>query len=134
MNSKTARELRRISESIPQEMLDRLIVEKEAMSTTKDLLKKAIKDKSVPKEKRDKFKNVLDSGYLNFTEKVSDPEVEKEIEEWVDNQIEIAIRNGRVPDPKTDKELQKYIKKAKRWTKNREKSKSKTSKETSDGK
>lgn len=115
MNSKTIKELRRISSRIPEEMLDRLMVEKDVAPVVKEVLERACKDKDVPKKLRDKYRNIIDAGYIDLKEMIVDEDVQKEVDEWVENEIDKAIKLGRIPDPKVDKELQAYTKKSKQW-------------------
>ena len=118
MKKSTIRELQRISQSIPKELLDKLMVTRLKSPTVVEVVKKALADDTVSKEKKEQLQHLVDSGYLNQTETVADPEIEKQIDEYMDKEIERAIKLGRIPDPKKDKDLKDFRKKIKKLQKN----------------
>ena len=118
MKKSTIRELQRISQSIPKELLDKLMVTRLKSPTVVEVVKRVLVDDTVSKEKKEQLQHIIDSGYLNQTETVADPEIEKQIDEYMDKEIERAIKLGRIPDPKKDKDLKDFRKKIKKLQKN----------------
>ena len=118
MKKNVIKELQRISQSIPKELLDKLMVKRLKSPTVVEVVKKALADDTVSKEKKEQLQHLVDSGYLNQEETVTDPEIEKQIDAYMDKEIERAIKLGRIPDPKKDKDLKDFRKKIKKLQKN----------------
>lgn len=121
MKKNTIKELRRISMSIPKELLDNLMKEQLVAPTVVEVVEKALVDPNVSEEKKLQLQHLKDSGYLNKKEMVVDQEVEKKIDEYVDKEVERAIKLGRIPDPKKDEDLKEFRKKIKKLQKNAKK-------------
>lgn len=115
MNSKKIKKIRAIEKQVPQEWRDKLMVEEyvapdlraeaenslreyeeEGLTNTKDYLR---------------LKHLWDAGYYDAKEHKVDPIYAKKIEDFVEKGIQKAIKNGELPKPSGDKELQDYIKK-----------------------
>jgi len=132
MNSKTVKELRSITNSIPKKLIDNLMVEQEVAPTVLEVARRAVLDPEVDPALKKRLQNLLEAGYLSEKEVAPDHEVEKKIDAWVEKQIKKAVKEGRLPAPKDNEDLKAFKKKAKKWkNKNTETSSSKTSKETS---
>lgn len=91
-------ELERISSNIPDEILENLYYEEEANKTIKTVIAKALDDQNFPEEKKDKYRNLLESGRLDGTVKREDEDVREELEEWMEKEIQKSIEAGRLPD------------------------------------
>lgn len=92
--------LRRIQDSISKEWLDNVVMKEEIAPTSKLIIKKALKDKEVSKEVKERLKNALDSGYLDQMIEVTNPEIEKKIDDYVMEEIEKAVKRGELPKKK----------------------------------
>lgn len=116
--------LRSISQSIPKELTDKLLKtvqvspswEKDVREyletgTTKNkLLAERFKDKT------DELRNMFDAGIFSKTTQVTDPKVEKAIDEYLTEKIEQAKKDGLLPK-KTDALLKKTKQHGKRLLK-----------------
>lgn len=111
MNTKTSKELRRISENIPKELMDRLMKERYEYPTIRKVVNKALKDDEVDEVLKERLRHIKDIGAIDKKTQVVNRTAEKEIDEWMKNEVEKAIKLGRIPHPKDDKDLQAYIKK-----------------------
>lgn len=103
-------ELERISENIPDEILDNLYYEKEANVTIKTVIAKALDDPEFPEEKKEKYWNLLNSGKLDGTVTRMDEDVKEEMDEWFEEQIQKSIEAGRLP-PRDSEMFNKLINK-----------------------
>lgn len=109
MKKKHFRILKEIQESVPKEYYDGLITVQPIAPTVKKVFQKAVKDMSLPEEKRKMAQYMLDSGELDKTEHVVDEKKAKKIDKYIEKEIEKAIKLGRLP--KEDKKLIKKLKK-----------------------
>lgn len=98
---KIVRELKRISENIPSELLATLMKKETVGSTIKGLLEKAIGLKDgemeMSEEKRQRFKNLLDSGVLERQVDVINQDTEKAIDAYFEAELALAVKMGRLP-------------------------------------
>lgn len=117
MKKQTIRELRRISMSIPKELISKLMKEELVAPTVVEVVEKALVDPNVSAEKKVQLQHLKDSGYLNRKEMRIDMEVQKQIDEYVDGEVKRAIKLGRIPDPKKDEDLKEFRKKIKKLQK-----------------
>lgn len=117
MNSKIVKKISKISEEMPGEFRDKLMKKVDMTPAMKEVAERVMADKSIPKKKRDRVKNLYNDGHFTRQIEVVDEDVAKKAEKWMDNRIKKAIKDGELPDPKTDKETQKWIKKL--WKKQR---------------
>lgn len=95
-------ELERISSNIPEEILNNLYYEEEANKTIKTVIAKALDDPQFPEEKKEKYRNLLNSGKLDGTVTREDEEVREELDEWLEEQIQKSIKAGRLPSRESD--------------------------------
>lgn len=99
MKKKYLNELRRITESIPKDLLMNLTKMEKQSPTMKKLLEIALTkpDSEVsPKQKR-RFKAILDSGYLDREVEVINKPVEQQIDDYMTAEIALAVEEGRLP-------------------------------------
>lgn len=90
------KELERINASIPKELLEKIQKEQLVTPTMKEVAEKALVS-DLPKEKKDRIYRMLKSGVFDKTELVSDPEIEKQVSQYLDEQIELSQKAGRLP-------------------------------------
>lgn len=114
MNHKIERELKRIQENIPKELLSGLTTTQDAYPTLKNVIGLMMKDGTVSEETKKKYQAIMDSGILNATEEVVDTDIEKKISDYIDAEIKKAIKLGRIPKPKKEDSIINYKKKIKR--------------------
>jgi ribosomal protein S8 len=112
MNKKISKELRRISNSIPAELKDNILIKVRKMETTNEMYENALKDKDVSEATLKKLQMLKDGGYLDETEFIENDEVIKKINDYLEEQINLSIKLGRLPDKE---ELQKLINKTKKY-------------------
>lgn len=95
------RELKRITENIPKELLEGLMKSEEVAPTLTKLLTKAIElpngEMGMDDEKRQRFKNMIAAGVLNREVQTIDRDKEKLIEEYFEAEIAFAVKMGRLP-------------------------------------
>lgn len=118
MNSKKLKKIKAIEKQVPQEWRDKLMVEE---YVAPDLREEAIKTLTELEEEgatdtKDylRLKHLFDAGYYDAKETKVDPIYAKKIEDFVEKGLRKAIKNGELPKPSDDKELQDYVKKLKR--------------------
>ena len=111
MNTKTLKVLRGIAKRIPEKYLEKLMRPQPMAPTVKLIAKKALKDKDIPEETKRRLKNVIDAGHLDKTEEAVDPKIEAKIDKWLEKEVDKAIKEGKIPHPKNDKEANNYHKK-----------------------
>ena len=114
MKKSTLKELKRISAGIPKDLLDKLMIEKDVAPSVVEVVRRALVDPDVSAEKKEQLQHLMDSGYMNIKEKVVDPEIEKQIDEYMNKEIERAIKLGRIPDPNNDEDIKHWKKKIKK--------------------
>ena len=117
MNNKTAKELRRITKSIPKEFKDKITKQVDKAPVLKELYEKAKEDKN--EEAIKKLGLLKKAGYLDEKEEVVDEEIVSQVSKWLDEQIERSIKLGRLPD-KNSEEYKKYVEKYTRQSSNNE--------------
>ena len=116
MNTKVARVLKSISDRVPEELTMALMQEQPMAPATIEAVNKAIDDPETPLKLRERLILVRDSGLLNQTELVVNPEIEKQVDEWFADEIKTAIKLGRLPKPKKkEMGLEEFKKKGKQY-------------------
>lgn len=90
------KELRRIQESIPKDLLDRLVVKRSVTPTMAKALSLFLHRKDLTPEQREKAQALKDSGILNQKEEVVNQSVQKKIDRYVSEEIEKSIKAGRL--------------------------------------
>lgn len=120
MKKKHLQEIKRITDSIPKELLDKLMVKQQQFPTTIEIMQRALHDPLVSEEDKQKFRTVLATGLLEKEVQVLDPEIEKQIDAYLNVEFEKARKLGRLPPPqkmpniyKKSKHLYSYAKRQK---------------------
>jgi hypothetical protein len=86
--------------SPPELSGDNLFKTVHAYESTKELLTKAILEDSITEEKKQKIKNILDSGTLDderYYTKELNMEVARKKEEWVEQELLKYVERGELP-------------------------------------
>lgn len=130
MNTKVARVLKSISDRVPSALTSALMEEKPMTPATIEAVNLAIDDPETPIKLRDRLILVRDSGLLNQTELVVNPEIEKQIDEWFADEIKKEIALGRLPKPKKkEMGLEEFKKKSKQYVRRNSKRVNRSDKE-----
>ncbi|MDQ0316404.1 hypothetical protein [Amorphus orientalis] len=134
MNKRTRKIIQDINDSVPKELRDRLFKREyvapdlriRVRETVAELRKEA---EQLEGEERDKalkeagrLQNMIDAGFYDATQIVVDPEVAKEVDAYVERELDKAIAEGRIPHPKNDRDYQSYIRKLKQHGKRKQRS------------
>jgi hypothetical protein len=96
IEDKDLAELRRIQESIPKDLQDRLIMKRAVTPTMAKVLSLLLREKGITKERKAQLQAVKDSGLLAQTEDVVNQSVQKQIDKYVTEEIEKSILAGRL--------------------------------------
>lgn len=99
MKKKHIRVIQMIQEGIPQDLLMRLTKTENQSPTMKKIFEIALTkpdDEVTPRQKRN-IKAMLESGRLDKEVEVLDTEVEKQIDAYIAEEIEKAVKLGRLP-------------------------------------
>lgn len=91
------RELKRITDSIPTELIKNLMKKEIIAPTAKALFGKALEDPSISDEQRERFQLMLDSGVLDREVEVVDFDTEKAIDAYITAELALAVKAGRLP-------------------------------------
>lgn len=97
MKKRHLRVLEQINKSIPQALLEGLVVKMPAFSTLKQVAEAALTDPNTSEEDRKACESILKSGYLDKIVDTIDQGVEKQIDEYLDLQIKQAVEEGLLP-------------------------------------
>jgi hypothetical protein len=109
LTDKDLKELRRIHESVPQELKDRLTLERKVTPTMSNFVKKALKE-DLPEAKKEMLRNIQKSGILEQKEVVVNRSAERAVDQHITAEIIKAVRAGRLSKPPEGTELHKYFK------------------------
>lgn len=96
LQKQITRELRRITESIPADLLKNLMKKEKIAPTLKDLLKKGLKE-DITDVQRERFELILASGILDREVEVINPDSEAAIDAYLAAEIALAVKAGRLP-------------------------------------
>lgn len=93
------RELKRISENIPSELLENLMKKEKLTPDLKTLVQKAtgLPESEITPEQRERFQVLLDSGYLDREVDVLNFDTEELISQYFEAEIALAVKAGRLP-------------------------------------
>lgn len=105
------REIEHISKSIPKELLNRLMKKEKVFPVSKEIMERALTDPNVSARDKRRFAIVLKSGHLDMEIEVMDPEVEKEINDYLDKEFEKSRALGKLPPPQKMPNINKKAKK-----------------------
>lgn len=97
MKKKTIDKLKEITDSIPKELKDNLMKKRLVMPVSKELLELALNEPDIAEEKKEKYRNLLNAGYLNETEDYYDEDVAMKIDQYVETEIMEAIKRKELP-------------------------------------
>lgn len=87
---------------------DKLFVEKPIAPIASDLIEKGLKDRDkLTPEQVEKLETWKAMGMFEGTHRVEDEEVAKQITDFVEEQIALAIKEGRLTDPNKEKHVRK---------------------------
>ena len=115
--------IQEIQSSVPQAWRDKLMTEQyiapdlrdEAIKTLAeypDDIAKLEGDEQKSAEKDfSRLQNLYEAGYYDATEQVVDEKIGKKIENYIEKALKEAMKSGKLPKAKNDKELANYIKK-----------------------
>jgi len=133
MNKRTRKIIEDINNSVPQELRDRLFRREYVAPDLRLSVREAVKamweeaaeiEEGVQRRNLEKeatrLQNMIDAGYYDTTELRVDPEVAKEMEAWVDRELDKAIKEGRIPHPKHDRQYQSLVRKLKQHGKRKQ--------------
>jgi hypothetical protein len=107
-----------IADNMPKELTDNLMITEPAYPTLVDLVNKGLEDPDLSDEKKSKLQSVKDSGALEEMVEVTDPKIEKKIDEYWETEINKQIKLGYLPPLPKLKE--KYDKRRTKTKSNRE--------------
>jgi len=89
-----------IQQSVPQEWMDNLMTKEKTAPVVREMLEKAIADHSVPKEKREEYQLILDSGYVDMETEVVRDDVSGLIDAYIEKELTKAIIAKKLPQAK----------------------------------
>lgn len=102
--------LQSIQSSVPKQLKD-AVIEKTAITPTMDMIvDKALEDDSISQEKKDELSKLKEAGYFSKEKFTENHQVRVQIDNYVNREIKKAIKEGRLPNKKQLKELQKIWK------------------------
>lgn len=110
LSPEVEKELQRIQMSIPQEWTAKLVIKENPTKEMLEGLKKAVLDPEVSKELKYKAQLMLDAELFSKEVDVVDKKVEKQINDFIDEEIKKSIKRGTLPKGKKFRNLKKKIK------------------------
>lgn len=114
LDEKQKTELIRIQNSIPQKMKDRLIIKRNQLPTVNKVVSLALKDPSISEKQKERLRHIKEAGLLDKKSEEVNQTAQKEIDEYLNEEIAKSIIAGRLPKPKDNTLFDKYIKKCRR--------------------
>jgi hypothetical protein len=101
INKKHMAVLKRIQASIPEELLAKVVYkEKVSDGVVGEIITKGLADPEVSAEVKEKLMLMKESGFLDKEVEVENLEVTKEIDAYIDSEMEKAIKRGELPAKK----------------------------------
>ncbi len=99
MKARHLRVLKEITDSIPRELIDNLMVKEKQFATLKQIVEVALTkpDSEVPAKQKERMKAALDAGYLDREIEVINTPIEKQIDEYMSKAVAQAVKDGRLP-------------------------------------
>lgn len=135
MTKKTQRIIQAINDSVPKELRDAVLTQEYIAPDLRLLARKTVvelreeAEAMEPGKERDKalrevqrLQNVIDAGYYDEKEWRVNKEAADKVEAWIDAELDKAIKEGRIPHPKNDREYQNYQRKLKQHERRNQKS------------
>lgn len=108
MDKNTERELSKVSQSIPQELVDKLIVD-EVDADEEEFARFALRKGNLSQSERNNISKLIEKGAFRRSEKVVNEKVAAEIDRINAAKVADLIRRGKIPDPKKDKFIQERL-------------------------
>jgi hypothetical protein len=97
MKKKHAELLRSIYNEVPQELKDSLMVKQETYGELKGIMRIALDEEGYDEEKKEQYRNLLNSGTLDGLEEVMSPEIAKKIDDFIDGRVLEEVEKGNLP-------------------------------------
>jgi hypothetical protein len=99
MKKKHLRVIEEIQSRIPKELLMQLMKTETQSPTLKKVIELALTkpDSEIPAQKKKYLQALLDTGRLDRTVDVLDFDIEKQIDEFISEEIALAVKLGRLP-------------------------------------
>lgn len=121
MQKKHLRVIQEIQKRIPQELLSKLMKKEIQSPTMKKVIEHALTlpDSEVSPLQKRRYRAALDAGLLDREVEVIDPEIEKQIDEFMTREIDLAVKLGRLP--KEAPKLKTLTKKGKQYARRQHK-------------
>lgn len=107
------KELARIQNSIPVELTSKLMIKVNPSIEMLNALKKIVLDKDATQEQKYKAQLMIDAETFSKEVDGVDKKIEKQIAEFIDNEIKLSVKRGTLPKSKKFRNLKKTIKNAK---------------------
>ena len=104
--------LKRIQDSIPPEWLKNLVKTVPQSPTIKKAYEMAVKDPNVSEELKRKAQVILDTGMLDKEVEVVQKKYETLINNFIEKELEAAVKRGEIPKGKKFRNVDKKIRKA----------------------
>lgn len=89
-------ELKRIQESIPEDLKKRLIMKRMVTPGMAKAVRMALREKNLDEATREKLQHIKDSGIVDQKEDVVNQSVQKKIDRFISQEIEKSIKAGRL--------------------------------------
>ena len=104
------KELQRIQMSIPPEWTAKLVIKENPSLEMLNVLKKIVADPEATQEQKYKAQLMLDAELFDKEVDVVDKKVEKQINDFIDEEIKKSVKRGTLPKGKKFRNLKKKIK------------------------
>lgn len=109
-------ELLKIQASAPKLLQKKVVINTPITPTIKMVMEEGLKDPNISQEKKDEIKTLLDAGYFSQEKYQEDPKVAKKLDNYMQRQINKAVKEGRLPNKKLLTQLEKEWQKQERNT------------------
>lgn len=99
------KELQRIQASAP-DMLKKMVVRQEKLTPVMEMIvDKALESEDFSEEKKQELRALKERGYFEKKVFIEDPQIAKQLDQYVSREINKSIKAGRLPTKKKLKEL-----------------------------
>jgi len=105
--------LREIYSRVPKEWRSNVVEASPLTPTMAKVVGEALKDPNFPQEKKEQLKVLQNEGYLSKEKYTENPELVKKIDNFVNREINKAVKEGRLPNKKKLAELKEQWKEQK---------------------
>lgn len=100
-----SKELKRISDSVPEALKKATLSEIPKTPAIEMVFKKVAEDESLPAEKREQARHLIESGMFSKKTIMENPKIAQMRDNWVVREIKKSVKAGRLPTKKRLKEL-----------------------------